>query len=248
LAKGETVLENAAREPEIGDIAHCLVAMGAKIEGIGTSTLRIQGVDELKGTTWSVIPDRIEAGSYACCVAAAGGEVTLTHVVPETISSLIDVLQRAGIQVDVGPDWVKITRDPSTPIKPVDIDTQPYPGFPTDTQAQVMALMTRANGASIFRENIFENRYMHAPELRRLGADISVRGSEAVVRGVETLRGAPVMATDLRASVSLIIAGLMAEGETIISRVYHLDRGFERLEAKLSGCGAQIRRLSSSEE
>ncbi|CAN1547256.1 MurA UDP-N-acetylglucosamine enolpyruvyl transferase [Caulobacteraceae bacterium] len=248
LAKGETVLENAAREPEIGDIAHCLVAMGAKIEGIGTSTLRIQGVDELKGTTWSVIPDRIEAGSYACCVAAAGGEVTLTHVVPETISSLIDVLQRAGIQVDVGPDWVKITRDPSTPIKPVDIDTQPYPGFPTDTQAQVMALMTRATGASIFRENIFENRYMHAPELRRLGADISVRGSEAVVRGVETLRGAPVMATDLRASVSLIIAGLMAEGETVISRVYHLDRGFERLEAKLSGCGADIRRLSGSEE
>jgi UDP-N-acetylglucosamine 1-carboxyvinyltransferase len=227
LAKGETVLENAAREPEIGDIANCLLAMGAKIEGIGTSTLRIQGVDELNGATWKVIPDRIEAGSYACCVAAAGGSVTLTDVVPETISSLVDVLQRAGIEVEVGPDWVKVTRDLAKPIKAVDIDTQPYPGFPTDTQAQVMALMTKANGASIFHENLFENRSM---------------------RGVNVLRGAPVMATDLRASVSLIIAGLMAEGETIISRVYHLDRGFERLEAKLSGVGANIRRLTASEE
>ena len=242
------MLENAAREPEIGDIAQCLIAMGAKIEGIGTSTLRIQGVDELVGATWKVIPDRIEAGSYACCVAAAGGSVTLTDVVPETISSLVDVLERAGIDVEVGPDWVKVTRDLAKPIKAVDINTQPYPGFPTDTQAQVMALMTRATGASIFHENIFENRYMHAPELRRLGADIAVRGSEAVVRGVDVLRGAPVMATDLRASVSLIIAGLMAEGETIISRVYHLDRGFERLEAKLSGVGAHIRRISGNEE
>jgi UDP-N-acetylglucosamine 1-carboxyvinyltransferase len=221
--------------------------MGAKIEGIGTSTLHIQGVDELHGTNWSVIPDRIEAGSYACCVAAAGGSVTLTGVVPETISSLLDVLQRAGVQIEVGPDWVKITRDLEKPIKAVDIDTQPYPGFPTDLQAQVMALMTNAIGASIFHENIFENRYMHAPELRRLGADIAVRGSEAVVRGVQILRGAPVMATDLRASVSLIIAGLMAQGETVISRVYHLDRGFERLEAKLGGVGANISRLSASE-
>lgn len=248
LAQGETILENAAREPEIGDIAQCLVAMGAKIEGIGTSTLRIQGVSELKGTTWKVIPDRIEAGSYACCAAAAGGSVTLTDVVPETISSLTDVLRRAGVDVEEGPDWVKVTRAPGQRLKAVDIDTQPYPGFPTDSQAQVMALMTRADGASIFRENIFENRYMHAPELRRLGADISVRGAEAVVRGVSTLRGAPVMATDLRASVSLVIAGLMAEGETVISRVYHLDRGFERLEAKLSACGAEIRRVGGSDE
>jgi UDP-N-acetylglucosamine 1-carboxyvinyltransferase len=248
LARGETVLENAAREPEIGDLVNCLNAMGAKIEGIGTSTLTIQGVDSLEGANWKVIPDRIEAGTYACCVAAAGGEVTLTDVVPSTLSSLLDVLQRAGVTIETGADWIKVSRDPATPIKAVDIDTQPYPGFPTDLQAQVMGLMTRADSASIFRENIFENRFMHAPELRRLGADISVRGSEAVVRGVASLKGAPVMATDLRASVSLVIAGLMAEGETSISRVYHLDRGFERLEAKLSGVGVKIARVSGAED
>jgi UDP-N-acetylglucosamine 1-carboxyvinyltransferase len=174
--------------------------------------------------------------------------VLLTSVVPDTLSALLDVLSRAGVRVETGPDWVRIARDPGTRLKAVDIDTQPYPGFPTDLQAQVMGLVTLASGASIFKENIFENRFMHAPELRRLGADITVRGSEAVVRGVEQLRGAPVMATDLRASVSLVIAGLMAEGETVISRVYHLDRGFERLEDKLSACGAQIRRIKSGEE
>jgi UDP-N-acetylglucosamine 1-carboxyvinyltransferase len=248
LAKGETVLENAAREPEITDLANCLVAMGAKIEGAGTSTIRIQGVDQLGGATWSVIPDRIEAGSYACCAAAAGGDVVLNNVVPDTLGAVLDVLARAGVNVTTGEDWIRIVRAPGTPLKGVDVDTQPYPGFPTDVQAQVMGLMTVAEGASIFRENIFENRFMHAPELRRLGADINVRGSEAVVRGVKQLRGAPVMATDLRASVSLVIAGLMAEGETVISRVYHLDRGFERLEEKLSACGASITRLKSGEE
>jgi UDP-N-acetylglucosamine 1-carboxyvinyltransferase len=248
LARGETVLENAAREPEIADLAGCLMAMGAKIEGAGTSTIRIEGVEALTGTTWNVMPDRIEAGTYACCAAAAGGEVVLTGVVPGTISALLDVLQRAGVRVETGEDWVRIARDPSSELKGVDIDTQPYPGFPTDLQAQVMALMTVGSSASIFRENIFENRFMHAPELRRLGADITVRGSEAVVRGVPQLRGAPVMATDLRASVSLVIAGLMAEGETLISRVYHLDRGFERLEDKLAACGADIRRLKSGED
>ncbi len=248
LARGETVLENAAREPEIVDLADCLKAMGAQIEGAGSSTIHIQGVEKLGGATWNVMPDRIEAGTYACCAAAAGGEVLLTSVVPETLSALLDVLTRAGVRVETGPDWVRIARDPATRLKAVDIDTQPYPGFPTDLQAQVMGLVTLASGASIFKENIFENRFMHAPELRRLGADITVRGSEAVVRGVEHLRGAPVMATDLRASVSLVIAGLMAEGETVISRVYHLDRGFERLEDKLSACGAQIRRIKSGEE
>lgn len=248
LARGETVLENAAREPEIVDLADCLKAMGATIEGAGSSTIHIQGVEKLGGATWNVMPDRIEAGTYACCAAAAGGEVLLTSVVPDTLSALLDVLGRAGVRVETGPDWVRIARDPGTRLKAVDIDTQPYPGFPTDLQAQVMGLVTLASGASIFKENIFENRFMHAPELRRLGADITVRGSEAVVRGVEHLRGAPVMATDLRASVSLVIAGLMAEGETVISRVYHLDRGFERLEDKLSACGAQIRRIKSGEE
>ena len=248
LARGETVLENAAREPEIVDLADCLKAMGAQIEGAGSSTIHIQGVEKLGGATWNVMPDRIEAGTYACCAAAAGGEVLLTSVGPDTLSALLDVLSRAGVRVETGPDWVRIARDPGTRLKAVDIDTQPYPGFPTDLQAQVMGLVTLASGASIFKENIFENRFMHAPELRRLGADITVRGSEAVVRGVEQLRGAPVMATDLRASVSLVIAGLMAEGETVISRVYHLDRGFERLEDKLSACGAQIRRIKSGEE
>lgn len=248
LARGETVLENAAREPEIVDLADCLKAMGAIIEGAGSSTIHIQGVEKLGGATWNVMPDRIEAGTYACCAAAAGGEVLLTSVVPDTLSALLDVLSRAGVRVETGPDWVRIARDHGPRLKAVDVDTQPYPGFPTDLQAQVMGLVTLASGASIFKENIFENRFMHAPELRRLGADITVRGSEAVVRGVEHLRGAPVMATDLRASVSLVIAGLMAEGETVISRVYHLDRGFERLEDKLSACGAQIRRIKSGEE
>ena len=245
LANGETVLENAAREPEIVDIAKCLIAMGAKIEGAGTSTIHIQGVSSLKGISYKVIPDRIEAGTYACCVASTGGEVVLTDVVPDTLRALTDALIRAGVGVEVGKDFIKVTRDINQPLKPVDIDTQPYPGFPTDLQAQFMGLMSTADGTSIFRENIFENRFMHAPELRRLGADITVRGNEAVVRGVKKLKGAQVMATDLRASVSLVIAGLVAEGETLIGRVYHLDRGFENLEQKLTNCGAKIERVST---
>ncbi len=247
LADGETVLENAAREPEIVDIANCLIAMGAKIEGAGTSTITIQGVTSLKGINYKVIPDRIEAGTFACCVAATGGEVVLTDVVPSTLGALLNALRQAGVGVETGEDYIKITRDKNVPIKAVDIDTQPHPGFPTDLQAQFMGLMTIADGTSIFRENIFENRFMHAPELRRLGADITVRGNEAVVRGVKQLKGAQVMATDLRASVSLVIAGLVAEGETLIGRVYHLDRGFENLEEKLSNCGAKIARISGAE-
>lgn len=244
LADGETVLENAAREPEIADIANCLIQMGAKIEGAGTSTIKIQGVTSLKGVNYKVIPDRIEAGTFACVAAATGGEVILADVVPETLGSLLDALRRAGVGIETGADFIKVTRDKNIPLKAIDIETQPYPGFPTDLQAQFMGLMTIAEGVSIFRENIFENRFMHAPELRRLGADITVRGNEAVVRGVKTLKGAQVMATDLRASVSLVIAGLVAEGETSIGRVYHLDRGFENLEAKLSNCGADIKRAA----
>lgn len=244
LAHGDTVLENAAREPEIVDIANCLIQMGAKIEGAGTSTIRIQGVTSLKGVNYKVIPDRIEAGTFACVVAATGGEVVLDDVVPDTLNALLDVLKKAGVEIERGDNIVKIRRDKNIPLKAVDIDTQPHPGFPTDLQAQFMGLMTIAEGTSIFRENIFENRFMHAPELRRLGADITVRGNEAVVRGVKTLKGAQVMATDLRASVSLVIAGLVAEGETLIGRVYHLDRGFENLEQKLSNCGANIKRVS----
>lgn len=244
LADGETILENAAREPEIVDIANCLIQMGAKIEGAGTSTIHIKGVPSLKGIEYKVIPDRIEAGTFACCVAATGGEVTLTDVVPDTLSALLDALKHAGVDLEVGSDFIKVKRDKNVPLKPVDIDTQPHPGFPTDLQAQFMGLMTIADGTSIFRENIFENRFMHAPELRRLGADITVRGNEAVVRGVKQLKGAQVMATDLRASVSLVIAGLVAEGDTVIGRVYHLDRGFENLEEKLTNCGAKIARVT----
>lgn len=247
LAQGETVLENAAREPEIADLADCLIAMGAKIEGAGTSTIRIQGVTSLSGARYSVVADRIEAGTYAIAAAAAGGAVQLVGARAEHLGALVQALRAAGATVEARDGGLFVARDPMTKLRPVDVDTQPYPGFPTDLQAQFMALMTRADGASIFRENIFENRFMHAPELRRLGADINVRGSEAVVRGAQRLVGAPVMATDLRASVSLVIAALMGEGETTINRVYHLDRGFERLEAKLQACGADVRRISRRE-
>ena len=242
LAKGETVLENAAREPEIIDLANCLIAMGAKIDGAGTPTITIKGVDSLsKPTSYEVLGDRIEAGTYAIAAAMAGGKVRLRGVNPEHIASLTLLMQQAGVEVETHADGVTIMRNGER-LKAVDVDTQPFPGFPTDLQAQFMALMTLADGVSVFRENIFENRFMHAPELMRLGADISVKGQMAIVRGVDKLVGAPVMATDLRASVSLVIAGLAAQGETTVNRVYHLDRGFEKLEAKLSGCGAQIER------
>ncbi len=242
LAKGETVLENCAREPEIADLAGCLNAMGAKVEGAGEAVIRIQGVDRLNGTEWAVVPDRIETGTYAIAAAAAGGNVLLKDAIEDHNQALWRAMRLAGVEIEAEAGGVRIRR--SGPIKPVDIQTEPFPGFPTDTQAQFMALMTLAEGASIIRETIFENRFMHVPELSRLGADIQVRGNEAVVRGPSNLKGAPVMATDLRASVSLVIAGLAAEGDTIVNRIYHLDRGFERLEDKLSACGADIIRES----
>lgn len=246
LASGTSVLRNAAREPEIGDLAHCLNAMGAKVSGIDTDTLVIEGVTSLRGTEWAVIPDRIETGTYALAAAMAGGDVTLTGTRAGLNDALIGKMREAGVEVDESADTLRIRRAEGR-LRPVDVDTEVFPGFATDLQAQFMALMTVADGESVIREHIFENRFMHAPELARLGADIAVHGGEARVRGVEALRGAEVMATDLRASVSLVIAGLVAEGETIIGRVYHLDRGFERLEAKLSGCGADIRRLTGPE-
>jgi UDP-N-acetylglucosamine 1-carboxyvinyltransferase len=242
LASGTTVLKNAACEPEIEDLAQCLVKMGAKIEGAGTSEIRIHGVSKLSGATHAVIPDRIETGTYALAVAMAGGQVRLTRTRSDFISALLDKMVEAGVEVTRHDDGVTITRNGAR-LKAVEVETDPYPGFATDLQAQFMALMTLADGESVIRETIFENRFMHAPELARLGADISVHGGEARVRGVAALEGAPVMATDLRASVSLVIAGLAARGDTIVNRVYHLDRGFERLEEKLGACGAAVRRL-----
>jgi UDP-N-acetylglucosamine 1-carboxyvinyltransferase len=248
LADGETVIGNAACEPEIGDLAECLIAMGAQIEGAGTSTIRIKGVAKLGGATHSVIPDRIETGTYALAAAMAGGEVRLTRTRSDFIEALLVKMEEAGVEVTRAADGVTIRRDPARRLKAVGIDTAPYPAFATDLQAQFMALMTLADGESVIRESIFENRFMHAPELARLGADITVQGGEARVKGVEQLFGAQVMATDLRASVSLVVAGLAARGETVVNRVYHLDRGFERLEEKLSACGADIRRVRDSSE
>jgi UDP-N-acetylglucosamine 1-carboxyvinyltransferase len=247
LADGDTEIRNAAREPEIGDLAECLNAMGAKIEGAGSSVIQVRGVPRLGGATHSVIPDRIETGTYAVAAAMAGGEVRLTRTRSDFIEALLAKMEEAGVEIERGADSVTIRRGPDR-LRAVDVDTQPYPAFATDLQAQFMALMTLAEGESVIRETIFENRFMHAPELSRLGADISVHGGEARVKGVEQLFGAPVMATDLRASVSLVVAGLAARGETIVNRVYHLDRGFERLEEKLGACGADIRRLRDSEE
>ena len=243
LADGVTVLKKAAREPEIGDLARCLIAMGARVEGLDTDELVITGVSSLAGAEWSVIPDRIEMGSYAVAAAMAGGEVRLTKARPELMSALSEKMIEAGVEVTPTADGVIVKRDPAQRLKAVNVATEVYPGFATDLQAQFMALMTTAEGDSVIHENIFENRFMHAPELARLGADISVHAGEAVVRGVPVLHGAQVMATDLRASVSLVIAGMAAEGETTVGRVYHLDRGFERLEEKLSACGAEIRRI-----
>ena len=247
LASGETVLSNAACEPEIEDLAECLNKMGARVEGAGTPVIRILGVDRLHGAEHSVIPDRIETGTYAVAAAMAGGEVHLTRTRAELIDSLLDKIEEAGADVQRTNDGVVIKRNGAR-LKGVDISTEPYPGFATDLQAQFMALMTMADGESVIRETIFENRFMHAPELRRLGADITVSGGEARVRGVDQLQGAQVMATDLRASVSLVIAGLAAKGETIVGRVYHLDRGFERLEEKLGACGASVRRIKGDHQ
>jgi len=243
MANGTTVLRRAAMEPEIGDLARCLIAMGARIEGVDTDVLTIDGVTSLNGAEWSVIPDRIEMGSFAVAAAMAGGEVRLTRARADLMTALTEKMVAAGVEVTPTDDGVIVRRDPAVRLRAVDVETEVYPGFATDLQAQFMTLMTLAEGDSRIRETIFENRFMHAPELGRLGADIHVQAGEAVVRGVDHLVGAPVMATDLRASVSLVIAGLVAEGQTIVDRVYHLDRGFERLEEKLTACGAQVRRL-----
>ena len=242
LAKGETVIDNAAREPEIVDLANCLVAMGAEIDGIGTERLIIQGKSRLHGATYAVMPDRIEAGSYACAVAIAGGEITLGGANRALLGATLSVLEEAGVELTDTPEGLRVGR--KNGLHAVTASTAPWPGFPTDMQAQLMALMAIADGASLLTETIFENRYMHVPELARMGADIAVRGRSAVVRGVQALTGAEVMATDLRASMSLVIAGLAAQGETRVSRVYHLDRGYERLEEKLQAVGADIERVS----
>jgi UDP-N-acetylglucosamine 1-carboxyvinyltransferase len=243
LAKGTTVLHNAAREPEIVDLADCLNAMGARIKGAGQSTVEIQGVPTLHGAWHSVLPDRIEAGTYAMAVAMTGGDVHLTGARANLLQAALDSLKAAGAEVTETDSGLRVVRNGSG-LAPVDVRTAPFPLFPTDLQAQFMALMTRANGVSRITETIFENRFMHVQELARLGAHIRLEGDSAVVTGAEELQGAQVMATDLRASVSLVIAGLVAKGETTINRVYHLDRGFERLEKKLSACGAEVERIA----
>lgn len=242
LAEGKTTLENIAREPEIADLADCLNAMGAKVSGAGSDTIEIEGVERLHGAEHRVLPDRIETGAYAMAVGATGGELTLTGTDGHLLGAALSVLQEAGLEIEELDGGLRVKKAPG-PCKAVDIVTQPFPGFPTDLQAQFMAMMATAEGVSTIKETIFENRFMHAPELARMGAKISVDGQTATVRGAPRLKGAPVMATDLRASMSLVIAGLAGEGQTMINRVYHLDRGFERLEQKLTQCGALIERI-----
>tara|TARA_Y100001960_G_scaffold332879_1_gene435303 strand:- start:1967 stop:3253 length:1287 start_codon:yes stop_codon:yes gene_type:complete len=243
LANGQTILENVAREPEVADLANCLVAMGAVIEGIGTDRLVVSGVPSLRGTQYRVMPDRVETGTFAIAAAITGGDLTLRNGEGAFVKAVTEIMERAGVEVIEKENTLRVRRN-SPAISAVDVITQPYPGFPTDMQAQVMALLALSNGASMITETIFENRFMHVPELARMGADITVSGSSAMIRGVESLKGAPVMATDLRASVSLVLAGLAATGETLVSRIYHLDRGYERLVEKLAACGAKIERIS----
>jgi UDP-N-acetylglucosamine 1-carboxyvinyltransferase len=243
LADGTTVIENAAREPEVVDLADCLNKMGARITGAGTSRIVVEGVSRLNGARHTVLPDRIETGTYAMAVAMTGGEVLLQGARAELLQSALDLLAQSGVAVSATNEGVRIARN-GAGIAPVEVTTEPFPGFPTDLQAQLMALMTRARGTSRITETIFENRFMHVQELARLGARIHLDGEVATIEGVERLKGAPVMATDLRASVSLVIAALAADGETMVNRVYHLDRGFERLEDKLVACGADISRIS----
>jgi UDP-N-acetylglucosamine 1-carboxyvinyltransferase len=243
LADGTTVIDNAAREPEISDVANCLIKMGARITGAGTSRITVEGVSKLHGARHAVLPDRIETGTYAMAVAMAGGDILLQNSRPELLQAALDVLTLTGVTVTPSKEGIRIARN-GRHLDPVEVTTAPFPEFPTDLQAQLMALMTRARGTSHIVETVFENRFMHVQELARLGARIQLDGEKATIEGVEQLKGAPVMATDLRASVSLVIAALAAEGETIVNRVYHLDRGFERLEHKLGRCGAAIERLS----
>lgn len=242
LARGTTVIENAAREPEIVDLAECLTRMGAQIEGAGTGTITIQGVERLHGATHPVVTDRIELGTYMLAPAICGGEVELLGGRRDLVGSFCDKLEEAGIDVTETANGLRVKRR-GDHVRAVNVTTEPFPGFPTDLQAQMMALLATADGVSVLEETIFENRFMHAPELNRMGADIDVHGGTATVTGVERLKGAPVMATDLRASVSLILAGLAAEGETLVSRVYHLDRGYEHVVRKLQGVGAKIERI-----
>ena len=242
LADGETVIENAAREPEITDLATCLMAMGADISGLGSGTLTVRGVETLHGATHSVVPDRIETGTYAVAAAITRGKLKLTNTRADLLDAVIGAMRQTG--VDVETDDTSITVTAANGLAGVDVMTEPYPGFPTDMQAQWMALMTTAEGAAMVTETIFENRFMHVPELGRFGADVNVHGASAIVRGKADLSGAPVMATDLRASVSLVLTGLAAKGETTVNRVYHLDRGYERLEEKLAACGARIERVA----
>ena len=241
LAEGDTVLANAAREPEVGDLANCLIRMGARIDGVGSDNLRITGVPRLNGAVYNVIGDRIEAGTYAIAAAITDGDLRLEGVDMEVMGAVVQTLTEAGVALEAVDGGMRARRAGAR-IRGVDVMTQPYPGFPTDMQAQFMALMTIAEGASMVTESIFENRFMHVPELTRMGAGINVHGASAMIRGVPHLIGAPVMATDLRASVSLVLAGLAAAGETMVSRIYHLDRGYERIEEKLARCGAQIAR------
>jgi len=241
LASGTTVLENAAREPEVGDLAELLVKMGAKISGIGSDRLVIEGVEKLHGAEHSVIPDRIEAGTFLCAVAATGGEITVKHCRPDTLDAVIVKLKEVGLQMEVGPDWIKASMQGRP--KSVNFRTSEYPAFPTDMQAQLMTVNAIASGSSTITETIFENRFMHVQELNRLGADIAIEGNTAIAQGVEKLSGAIVMATDLRASASLVIAGLAAQGETQVDRIYHLDRGYDRMEHKLTLLGANIERV-----
>jgi UDP-N-acetylglucosamine 1-carboxyvinyltransferase len=242
LADGRTLLVNAAREPEIGDLARCLNAMGARIEGIGSDRLTIDGVERLNGAEHAIIPDRIETGTYACAAAITGGEVLLANARLEHLGAVVRILRDAGVEINEEPRGLRVRR--LNGLHGSDVMTEPYPGFPTDMQAQFMALMAVAEGAAMVTETIFENRFMHVPELSRMGARINVHGASAIIRGVPALSGAPVMATDLRASVSLILAGLVARGETVVNRVYHLDRGYEAVEEKLAACGVDIERLA----
>jgi len=241
LAEGTTVIENAAREPEIPDLAACLTAMGAKIHGAGTDTITIEGVDKLHGAQHSVMPDRIETGTFLVAAAATRGSVRTTGARPRTLDAVLDKLKQAGVKIEVGEDWIQVS--PNGQLKAVNLRTAPYPAFPTDMQAQFLALNCIAEGTGVVHEDIFENRFMHVQELQRLGADIEVDGNTAVVKGVDHLDGATVMATDLRASASLVIAGLVARGTTVVDRIYHLDRGYESIEEKLSKLGARIKRV-----
>jgi UDP-N-acetylglucosamine 1-carboxyvinyltransferase len=242
LAEGETIIENAAREPEVVDLANCLVSMGARISGAGTDVIRIQGVDKLHGATHAIMPDRIETGTYLCAAAATGGDIRLLKTSAAYLDTVVDKLMDAGCEITVERDAIRLVAPRR--LKAVSLRTAPYPAFPTDMQAQFMAINCIADGVATIRETIFENRFMHVNELMRLGANIQIEGNNAIVRGVERLEGATVMATDLRASASLVIAGLVAEGETLIDRIYHLDRGYERIEEKLAKLGASVKRVN----